>query len=248
MAPRFLWTPPKRRLISRRSLLIGGVSLIAAPYVARAGTISLLGAGKISSGGGGHTLTILTPTGLDDQSGGATSSFTVNIGTMAASSLLVVGIAAGGTLSAASMTCNGVSLTKDTENASNNYAAIFSGFGSSFGSGSQTIAFTATGSSSQVRDLFAWRIDNVASSTVITADSVSSTTATLGVTAGDFLFGVKADVSTNFSSSTEAPTDTLGPPTGGAFKAADWNTIISTNASFNVVTSGTDALAAASYR
>jgi hypothetical protein len=237
-----LWTP------TRRKLLAGGASLIAAPYVARAGSMSLLGAGKVSSGGGGHTLTILTPTGLDDQSGGTTSSFTVNIGTMAASSLLVVGIAVGGTISAASMTCNGVSLTKDAENAVSNYAAFFSGHGSSFGSGSQTIAYTATGSSFQVRDLFAWRIDNAVSATVITAASVSGTTATLGVTAGDFLFGVKADVSTNFSSSTEAPTDTLGPPTGGAFKAADWNTIISTNASFNVVTSGADALAVATYR
>jgi hypothetical protein len=69
----------RSRFISRRSLLIGSASLIAAPYVARAGSISLLDAGKVSGGGGGGTLSLVGSC----KSGGAVSPASMSLTTTA---------------------------------------------------------------------------------------------------------------------------------------------------------------------
>lgn len=183
----------------------------------------------------------------------------VDIGTASADRLVIVGVGAQNTPTLTSVTVNGVTLTQDVILASGGTAAIYSGLVTS-GSGVQSVV--ANWVAAGFFNKYIWvatatgLASNLKRQTTSYATVGSVGTGTISVTATDFMF-----VSQYISGSNSVPTlgtSTVAPDhtnpvviTGNVYGIeADW-TILSTNASFGITTTGTSTsgpAVAATYR
>ena len=173
-------------------------------------------------------------------------SASLNVGTAAANRIIVVAGASQGSAAIGTVTVNSVSCTIDATFGSSFVASCP---GSSFGSGTQTIVATWASGSFQARGFSVWVASNMTSTTVV-QHVAQNTSATLGVTANDFMF---AAVNVSGASvpwtggTTQSPSNTQTINASTNF-SADW-TIASTNASFtlNPNAANQNSFAAATY-
>lgn len=185
----------------------------------------------------------------DNGGGGATLNFTCDVGSATVTRVILVGASNQGTGANdfTAVSVNGVALTKITA-ASSSVAhgeSFWYGVGTSFGSGSQTLALT--GGNFQFRGAEVWIMDGLSSTSPKNTAVAAGGAPTISVTAGDFLFvtGFTPNAGSNYSSSTETPANNYDNIAVANQAAADW-TILSTNASFLVFLnppSGNDGVA-----
>jgi hypothetical protein len=189
---------------------------------------------------------------FNDQSGFLYATGNLNIGTATATRVVVVGFASASSGRTYAATVAGVTVPQLVVDGGS-YAYFFGGVVNT-GSGSQAITVTcASGCGYESRDVFVWVLDGLSSTSVNqTASSDGTTTATISVSAGDFLFVINAlsdGTCHTWNGSTQAPTADVGTPSGSAFVdcGAYWDTITATNASFSVISSGNVKQAIVSY-
>jgi len=206
-----------------------------------------VGPPPVAAGGGSPSYAFVGTFTDQGAVSGDTISTTMNIGTAAASRTIVIVGTSQNTPTLASATINGVSCTKDVSIVQ---TGIFSCPGVSYGSGTQTITVTWTGSGFLFRSIGVYELSNLASTTVVHTASGTTSAATISVANHDLMFSVNSatnPTAATYSTSSVAPSNSglLWANVGGY---ADW-LIASTNASFSVnpFVTGQNNFAVATY-
>ena len=159
-----------------------------------------------------------------------TMSTSINIGSAAANRTIVVG-SPNQIQAPTGITVNGVSLSVQ---ANDGYHQTFWSGVVAAGSGSQTVASTfATAPCFNTDEIYVWSLYGLSSSSV-KQTAHSNTPLSINVTAGDFLAVTQQDNTATYLLSTQTPTGTDKI----SYEMAWWN-IVSTNASFQVVSTRT---------
>ena len=202
---------------SRADMMLTGVGGGPVSSAAVTGTYSLAGSGEYSGS-------------LN------TATFSINIGTATSTRYIVVGLGAGLIGAGVTATVAGTLLNVDSSNTSSNNAYIFSGLVTS-GSGAQNVVIGCSSCGFIVRDVAVWVITSLVTNSVQAAanDSGNNSSMPISVQAGGLLFVVQFGASTfTYNGSTQAPFENTAITTSSS---ADW-TIVSTNAAFAIVSSG----------
>jgi hypothetical protein len=211
------------------------------------------GAGKFPAiaGGGSPTFTFLGSEGKEFSNTTATFT-TIDIGSASADRFIIVVIGRQNGVAVTGVTVAGVSLAQDTSQTPGRGIYIWSGLVTT-GSGVQNVV-VSTGSNDSFADcsIFCWSGTGMAntSGASATGGNANASSATISVTAGDFMVAGFPFACSN-SGSTQAPTTArtaTGTASGQVTQSFDWNTIVSTNASFSVGISNTQAIVIAAYR
>ncbi len=183
-------------------------------------------------------------------------TFNLDIGTASSDRLIIVSAMVSAATALSSVVVNGVTLNIDIDNhATAKASAVASGLVTS-GSGSQAVTITWASANFQDKIAHVWAATGLNSNTAkhtAFANRIGGAggTATIDVTAGDFLFaGALSTTQPTFAGSTEAPVGDHNQASG-VFntRGSDW-TIVSTNASFTIASTnvGDIGWSAASYR
>lgn len=183
---------------------------------------------------------------------GDSITISVDIGTASADRLIVVGSGSQNTPSFTSMVANGITLNTDVNVAGTASRITLSSGLVTSGSGAQNIVGTWASSGFFIRSLCVWTLTGLNSNLIKNSGSNtgSNGTASINVTAGDFMFAFASSggvATPDFSTSTEAPVASHSVGVGIVMTGADW-TIVSTNASFSVIGTNTNSIVAGTYR
>jgi hypothetical protein len=220
--------------LPRRKFLLAGASLLATPSIVRAGSMTLLGVGKAP----GAPAKFLSAVQTNFDNGTSTNPvvFSANIGTATATRVVIVATSdTSAAISAVSV--GGVSATLLTSHpgVSDGSVLLWQVTGSSPGSGSQSVS--VTGGIFTARLTQVWVMDGLTSTTVkqVAGAGAGGSSWTIPVVAGDYMVAIGGQTgSVNFGPSTQAPSNSYGTEPADFALAADWNAIVSTNASFTV--------------
>lgn len=177
-------------------------------------------------------------------------TYSVDIGTANAGRLVIVAAGVQSAGHTAIVVVNGVTLSTDVINSAGRTVIIASGI---VASGSGVVTVTVTWDSGTVfEDSFVGLWTTTSANAIIKHTAIGTTTTSIPVTAGDFLFAsnIVAGTGNDFATSTQVPFHFAnGTPAGGSGiygGIADW-TVASTNASFSAVAAIGGVTAVASY-